>query len=110
MKRFLFAIILVLLLASISYGQVAYEAKTIADTAVGLTASTYGRADWAMCRLETAEIRYTLDGATTPTSTVGVPLEAFEWLVLGTPGEIKNFSAIRTGGTSGALKCHYFRN
>jgi hypothetical protein len=108
MKKLLVAIILVLALCSFAWAD-SYEAITVAGTAIGTTAATVGNNQWGMCRLETAEIRYTVDGATTPTNLIGVPLEPFEWIVLNNPFELKNFRAIRTTGTSGSLKCHYFQ-
>jgi hypothetical protein len=107
MKRLFLVLIVFLMLSSFAYAQ-GYEAITVAGTALGLTTTTVGRATWGMCRLETAEIRYTIDGVTTPTNTVGVVMEPLEWVVLNNQFELKNFRAIRTGGTSGSLKCHYF--
>jgi hypothetical protein len=94
-------------MASVSWAD-SYEAITVAGTSIGLTAATYGRSSWGICRLETAEVRYTKDGATTPTSLVGVPLEPFEWVILDNRDQLRNFRAIRTTATSGSLKCHYF--
>ena len=87
-----------------------YESLTITNAAggVSLTASIYGGAKWGMCRLESAEIRYVLDGKTTPTSTVGVVLEPLEWLILENPIQIRNFRGFATGNTSANLKCFYF--
>lgn len=106
MKRFI-CLALILAFAAVAYAD-SYEAVTVANAAIGLTSATYARARSAMCRLETAPIRYTTDGATTPTTTVGIVVNPMEWIVLGSPGEIKNFKAIRTGDTSGSLKCFYF--
>lgn len=108
MKKWI-CLILILAFAAIAHAD-SYEAVTIADTAggTGLTAATYGRARSALCRLETAPIRYTTDGATAPTTSVGIIVNPMEWIILGSPGEIKNFKGIRTGDTSGSLKCFYF--
>ncbi len=108
MKRLFLVLIIVLSFSSFAWAD-AYEAITVAGTAIGLTTATVGNNTWGMCRLETAEIRYTLDGSTTPTNLIGVVMEPLEWVVLNNPFELKNFKAIRTGGTSGSLKCHYFQ-
>lgn len=107
MKKLLFSLVLILALASMAWAD-SYESITVGATAIGTTAATVGRATWGICRCETAEIRYTMDGATTPTDAIGVLLEPFEWVVLNNPDQLRNFRAIRTGA-SGALKCHYFQ-
>ena len=87
-----------------------YQALTVDATAggVGLTI-TAGARDVVM-RLETAEIRWTVDpSGTTVSSTVGEPLEAAERLTKSGYTDMSNFKAIRTGGTSGTLHCHYFK-
>lgn len=60
------------------------------------------------CTLETAQIRYTLDG-TAPTTTVGHLLEIGDTLTIQGRDNIVNFRAIRTGGTSGTLMITFFR-
>ncbi len=80
---------------------------TVADSAVpiansGLRSSTYrSPADKVYMTLETAQIRWTVDG-TTPTTAVGHLLEYGQSLTL-TGQDIASFQAIRTGGTSGTL-------
>lgn len=108
MKKFI-CLFLILAFASIAYAD-SYEAVTIDSTAGGvtLTSATYGRARSGLCRLETAPIRYTTDGTTAPTTTVGILINPMEWIILGNANEIKNFKAIRTGGSSGSLRCFYF--
>ena len=56
---------------------------------------------------ETAEMRYTVDG-TTVTSTVGHLLSIGDVVVIAGLSNIDNFRAIRTGGSSGALKVTFF--
>jgi hypothetical protein len=58
-------------------------------------------------RLETAQIRFTLDGSTAPTTTVGRLLEVGEILELESVEEMQAFAAIRTGATSGVLDIEY---
>lgn len=122
MKKLVLAVILVLASVSMVFAQAnvnvgtaygvgygnffAYEAVTVADTAIGLTASTYtAEAQVAFCTLETAEIRYRLDGGT-PTTSVGHPLSPLQSMVL-MGYQIPKLKAIRTGSVSGSLKCSY---
>ena len=90
------------------------EQITVANVSIGFTAANINNtagnhpaATSAVCRLETAEIRYTLD-TTPPTTTVGVLLEIGDVLTLNGNETLNTFRAIRTGGTSGVLDCHYF--
>lgn len=80
---------------------------TVDDTAGGVTITAPARARVAHCRLETAQIRFTLDG-TAPTSTTGQILEVGETLELEGRDEITGFKAIRTGSTSGVLDIEFF--
>lgn len=86
----------------------AYESVTVDNTVggVSLTAATYGRARKAFVTLETAQIRFTIDG-TAPTTSVGHLLESGQTLDLKNTDEIRNFRAIRTGSVSGGLKVTY---
>jgi hypothetical protein len=108
MKKLFLALTILLIFSSFAWAD-SYEAITVGATAIGTTTATVGRASWGMCRCETAEIRYTLDGATTPTSLIGVVLEPLEWIVLNDRFQLRNFRAIRTSA-SASLKCHYFDN
>ena len=84
----------------------AYESKTIAATAVGLTSGTYGDATRAEMTLETAQIRIRSDG-TAPTSSEGRLVEVGDTIILRSAAQIAAFEAIRTG-ESGVLKIEYF--
>lgn len=92
----------------------AFEQVTVAAAAIGLTAATYdpvggnGPAKCATLLLETAQIRYRVDG-TNPTATVGTPMEIGERVTIWGTADLKNFRAIRTGGTSGVLNVEYAR-
>lgn len=93
---------------------IGFEQITVAGTAIGFTAAkidgtggAHPQATMAVCRNETAQIRYTTDG-TTPTSTVGTQLEIGDWLGLTGYDQLSNFRAIRTGSTSGKLNCTYY--
>lgn len=83
------------------------QALTVDNTVggVSLTIPTGATACWM--RLETAQIRYTVD-TTAPTTTVGWLLEIGEILELQTRVEMSNFRAIRTGGSSGTLEVEYW--
>lgn len=59
-------------------------------------------ANHCLIRLETAEIRYRVDGGA-PTTTVGTPLEPLEIIQLDSGAEILAFLGIRTGASSGTL-------
>ena len=89
----------------------AYEAITVADVVIGLTAATYtqtGYAVQAFITLESAQIRWRIDGGD-PTASVGHLLEIGQNLMLGSPDAVKNFKAIRTGSASSAIKVTYMR-
>jgi hypothetical protein len=85
----------------------AYEKLTVADSVKTMTSNTYTSvATKAICTLEDASIRFTLDG-TTPTTDVGLLLSSGQTLTLDLHNQIVKFQAIRTGGTSGTLRCNY---
>lgn len=100
-------------MAAIEY--TAFEQVTVGASAIGFTSSLivqgngHQQAVMATCRLETAQIRYRIDG-TAPTSTVGTNLEIGDTLVLQGADVLVRFSAIRTGGSSGQLNCTYTSN
>ena len=97
MKRNLkwFTLIAILLLPALAFSAGNYrptgsEAVTVDGTAGGvpLTVAKYLTvgtsrvvSDFALIRVETAQIRYTVD-ATAPTSTVGFPILPYETIVL----------------------------
>lgn len=85
------------------------ERLTVDNTVGGVSLTKPTAAFFANMRLETAQIRFTLDGSTAPTTTVGRLLEVGEVLVLESKEEIANFAAIRTGSTSGVLDVEYSR-
>lgn len=100
--------LLVIPLHAVSY--IAFEQITVAATAIGFTATSITPqgppATTAVCRLETAQLRYTVNG-TTPTTTVGTLWEVGEMVQFNGHDILVNFRAIRTGGTSGQLDCTY---
>lgn len=85
----------------------AYESKTVANSAVGLTSGTYSDAIRAEMTLETAQIRIRSDG-TSPTSSEGRIVEIGDTIILKSAAQIAAFKAIRTGAVSAVLKVEYF--
>ena len=83
------------------------QALTVDSTVGGVTLTVPATAIAGQGRLETAEIRYTLDG-TAPTTTVGTLMEPGEILEFESRAELTGFKAIRTGGTSGTLQTEFF--
>ena len=86
----------------------AHESITVAATAIGITAGLLNAdsekpIERAILTLETAQVRWTIDG-TTPTSSVGHLMEVGDQLILEGYEDIAKFKAIRTGGVSGVLK------
>jgi len=95
-----------------------FEKITVADTAIGFTASKIkgtGTA-WTPTRgcqeafvtveIASGNLRFRMDG-TDPTTTVGHLLKSGDSLLLSNPHDIKNFRAIRTTATSGYLHVSY---
>jgi len=120
MKRLLSPLAIVLLCVSMASAAtyVAYESITVATTAIGFTAATINNttgvhlaATQAVCRLETAQIRYMVDGTTTVSSSTGAGmlLEIGDTIILSDNDVLNRFRAVRTGATSGVLKCTYSR-
>lgn len=102
------ALVLTLSLQAISY--VAFEQITVAGTSIGFTAAAITpsgspEASVAACRLETAQIRWRIDGQA-PTSSVGTLLEIGDTVVISGHDSMVRFRAIRTG-SSGTLDCTY---
>ena len=83
------------------------QALTVDATVGGVTLTVPATAVAAHARLETAQIRWTVDG-TAPTTTVGTLLEIGETIEFETRAELTWFKAIRTGGSSGTLQVEYF--
>ena len=84
----------------------AFESVTVAGTAIELTDATKLNATFATITVETAQIRFTLDG-TTPTATVGHLLNPGDILTLDSAEQITQAQFIRVGATSGTIKVSY---
>ncbi|MCK5013761.1 MAG: hypothetical protein KAS66_08065 [Candidatus Omnitrophica bacterium] len=83
-----------------------YESLGVADSAVGLTAGTYGTNSKCEMTLEGGSIRVRKDG-TDPTSGEGHLVNVGDVIKLGNNDDIVDFRAIRVGSVSGVLKCTY---
>ena len=90
-----------------------YETVTVADTAIGFTAATLASSrpitgrdcKKVLVTVETAQIRFRVDGGT-PTSAVGHILDVGDVAEID-GSDASKFLAIRTGSTSGAIKCSF---
>ena len=88
----------------------ALDQIAVAGTATGFTSATiregngHPQANWAQCRVRTAQVSYRIDGGAA-TATVGTLLEVGDVLPLNQPWQLVNFSVIRTTGTSAQLDC-----
>ena len=88
-----------------------FETVTIADTAIGLTASKINstpRPKKIYITFETASCRFRYDG-TNPTSTVGHLFVPTSSLILEGFSQMQNVKFIRTGGTSAVAQVSYLR-
>lgn len=84
------------------------ETLTVDATVGGVSLTRASGSKYASMRLESAQIRFTVDG-TAPTTTVGRLMESGEILELESVEEIAGFAAIRTGAVSGSLQVDYSR-
>jgi len=88
-----------------------FETITVANTAIGLTASKLAsspKPKKALLTFETATCRYRMDN-TDPTSTIGHLVVPTQSLVLEGHSQLNNFKAIRTGDTSAKIQVTYLR-
>lgn len=117
MRRLLGGALAVLLLLQASpraVTYIAFEQVTVAASSIGFStakilpdgAGSSRQATLASCRLELAEIRFTIDG-TTPTAAVGTLLEPNDVLTVTGYDSISRFRGFRTTGTSAQLSCTY---
>jgi len=111
-----FLVVLIMCIAQHSNAAVfrgyAHESITVTDTAIGFTAATMKppsgeRPDKVVFVVETAQIRYTLDG-TAPTSALGLLGEIGDIVIIEGEANANAFQAIRTGATSAVIQPHYF--
>ena len=83
-----------------------YESLTVDDTAIELTAATYGTLEKALITVENAPIRFRIDGEN-PTSEEGHILNSGDTLKLDTNDDIASFKAIRTTNTDADIRVTY---
>ena len=76
---------------------------------VGLTALKAAGAKRAVITVETAGMRWTADGATAPTTSIGHLQAAADKITLDSAADIANFKAIRTTGTSASIMVSYYK-
>jgi len=114
MKKIWLVFAVLFLFAAVAFTQfraVSYESLTIADSAKAITASTLSLVlAHGQCsgRLETAQIRFRVDG-TDPTSAEGILLNVGEFITIRGLSNLLAFRAIRTNTTSGVLKIHCYQ-
>ena len=115
MKKFLL-IFLVILMPTASWAIdllqlecfiIEQKAITSTSTPVTLTTSYCDNSQVVFIVNETAQIRFTTDCSTSPSTTVGTPLEMGQTLIL-SQHDAKCFNAVKTGSTSAKINVHYF--
>ena len=91
-------------------GSLANQNETLTINAtvggIALTPAKYGANTKAFITVETASIRYWIDGST-PTTIEGHLLNAGDWLELDTTDSLAKFRAIRTTDVSATIQCTY---
>jgi hypothetical protein len=107
-RRALYAVVVLTALAAgvaLAQTAVAYSSISVTGTATAMTTSTAYKT--ATCSLETAQIRWTMDGVTTPTASVGHIADPGDVIQLVGNANLRQFLAIRTSGTSATLNCTF---
>ena len=84
-----------------------FESITTSTSAVRLTAATVTDHDMAVIDVETAPIRFRVDGVAAPTASVGRTALAGDQIILTDLSELSNFRAIRRDGTDATLRVTY---
>ncbi|KKN79584.1 hypothetical protein LCGC14_0337880 [marine sediment metagenome] len=93
----------------------AHEAITVSNSAKSFTAVTYAPSGTvppvhrAVVTVEDQNLRYTIDGSTTPTTSVGHLAKDEYVIILTSKTMIQNFKAIRATGSDSKIKVTYFR-
>lgn len=117
MRKLIIVLILIFIVSGYAHAQTrAYgkETLTVAGTAIGFTAATLAdtggtgdKSDKIIFQVETAQIRYWMDGST-PTASVGLIGNIGDEITLTGKDVIEKFRAIRTGSTSAVLSAQFF--
>jgi len=84
----------------------AFESLTVSTTALALTENLSELADQVLITVETATVRYRIDGQA-PTASVGHVLNAGDVLELKGRFEIDKFQAIRKDGLDATARCSF---
>ena len=84
------------------------ETLTVSSVAKTLTSATYGDSPGANIYVESAPIRFWVNGVN-PTTTVGILVDAGGSIELGSVAEITVFRAIATTGADAKLQVAYWR-
>lgn len=84
----------------------AYEAITVSSAVASLTAATILGKESAVITVETAVVRFRLDG-TDPSATEGHVLAVDDVLELDSSESLAKVRFIRRNGTSATLRCSY---
>ena len=92
-------------------GAYASESITVSDEAIGFTGATINdgrdKPYAAVFVVETAEIRFTIDGST-PTASTGILAEIGDVVDIIGEHDVEKFQAIRTGSIDAVIQPHYF--
>ena len=83
-----------------------FESVTVAASSTSLTSATYGDAQFAFITVETAAVRFTVDG-TTVSASVGHVLEPGDSLMLDRNSQIAEVRFYRRDGVSATLRVSY---
>lgn len=106
------ASLLIVSFSLMSFAADDYESILVTGSAKGFTASKVRATSYntrkVYCTLETANIRYRIDG-TDPSSTVGHLMEISQNLTLTNYQDVSSFKAITSGTVSGNLRCTFWK-
>ena len=83
-----------------------HESLTVDNTVGGVGFATHAANIYALVTVETAQVRFTVDG-TAPTTTIGHLANPGDTIYLDSNADIDAFRAIRTGSVSGVLKATF---
>lgn len=88
-----------------AYEEVSSVGTSTATITPGLLRTAYPKTNRALVVVSGQGIRFTTDGTTTPSTSVGIPVEVGSWLeIIGLP-DIQNFTFVNDDGV-GTPTCH----
>lgn len=85
-----------------------YQQLTVDNTSGGVALTVPISSNVAVIKSETAQARWR-DDATNPSTTVGMPFDIGDILVLNDALSLSQFKAIRTGATSAVFNISYYK-